>query len=404
MPGTMTGDGDSSRRTLMLPDLELVLEQREHVGDDRVEVHRMSVPSRPYPAGDSVSRPLTIFAARNVCFSIFSSSTVLGSAGVGAVEQHLREARNAGERRVHLVRDAGRQEADRRHLLGDLQLLLEVDAIGDVLEQENHPGHVGRAAGLSLQRNRRGVDQQLRRASSSAPSSPDRERRVSGTRNSVAPYGFSRQAARSASTNGWSNTSGRRRPIALVRGHAVEAFERPVPPDDPLVHVAHHQAIVERFEDVLVELAHAAELFGLEVQLPVQPAVLDGGRHLAGDRGQQREVLAVERLVVVLAPQRQDGDRAAFEHARDEVVDRVVAPELDFLGRETARRRSDRRARPCGRRRAAAAATSRAPAAAPDRRIRNRRWRRTRPTARRPASAPCDRRRASRRCGRRGAG
>ena len=45
---------------------------------------------------------------------------------VGALEQHLREARDAGQRRVDLVRDAGGQQADRRHLLGDLQLLLEL--------------------------------------------------------------------------------------------------------------------------------------------------------------------------------------------------------------------------------------------------------------------------------------
>ena len=81
-----------------------------------------------------LSRLLTIFAARNVCCSIFSSSCVFGVRRIGALEQHLREARDAGERRVHLVGDAGRQQADGRHLLGQPQLLLEVGAIGDVLD------------------------------------------------------------------------------------------------------------------------------------------------------------------------------------------------------------------------------------------------------------------------------
>jgi len=61
------------------------------------------------------------------------------------------------------------------------------------------------------------------------------------------------------STNGASNRSrgGNR---SRLRAHAVELLERAVPADDRLVGVEHHQAVVERLEDVLVELAHAAEL------------------------------------------------------------------------------------------------------------------------------------------------
>ena len=67
-----------------------------------------------------------------------------------------------GERRVDLVRDAGGQEADRGHLLRDLQLLLEVHAIGDVLDEQDRAGRMS-GAGLALQRDGRRVDQQLRR-------------------------------------------------------------------------------------------------------------------------------------------------------------------------------------------------------------------------------------------------
>ena len=92
------------------------------------------------PGRDSVSSPLTIFAARNVCRSIFSSSTRPRIGGVRVLEQHLGVARDAGERRVHFVRDAGRQQADRRHLLRNLQLLLQSRLLGDVLEQQNGAG------------------------------------------------------------------------------------------------------------------------------------------------------------------------------------------------------------------------------------------------------------------------
>ena len=47
---TGTGAGDSSRRTLMLADLELMLEQREHVGDDGVQVDVDPLVRRRCPA------------------------------------------------------------------------------------------------------------------------------------------------------------------------------------------------------------------------------------------------------------------------------------------------------------------------------------------------------------------
>ena len=115
-------------------DLELVLEQREHVGDDRVEIDVHPFASPACPGRDRFSRPLTILAARNVCRSIFSSSTRPRIGRIGALEQHLREARDAGQRRVDLVRHAGGEQADRRHLLGNLQLLFELHAVGDVLD------------------------------------------------------------------------------------------------------------------------------------------------------------------------------------------------------------------------------------------------------------------------------
>ena len=54
-----------------------------------------------------------------------------------AAQQHLREARDAGEGRVDLVRHARGEEADRRHLLGDLELLFELDPRRDVLDDDD---------------------------------------------------------------------------------------------------------------------------------------------------------------------------------------------------------------------------------------------------------------------------
>ena len=75
----MTGVSLNSRRTRMRCCLELVLEQSQHVSDDGVDVEGRTIGG---DAGrDSVSRPFTIFAARNVWRSIFSSSRVRGILG-----------------------------------------------------------------------------------------------------------------------------------------------------------------------------------------------------------------------------------------------------------------------------------------------------------------------------------
>ena len=103
-----------------------------------------------------------------------------------------------------------------------------------------------------------------------------------------------------------------------------------------IVEADHQQAVVERLEDVLVEGAQPIELGGLEVQLAVQPAVLDRGRGLSGHRRQQRHVFAGQRLAAVAAAERQHGDGGVVRDARHEVVDAGVAPELDFLGGEPA--------------------------------------------------------------------
>ncbi len=157
---------------------------------------------------------------------------------------------------------------------------------------------------------------------------------MSGTLKSVVPWGFSCAGGPQRVDKRRVEDLRERPADGIGPRDAVRRLERPVPADDLLSGVEHHQAVVERLEDVLVELAHPADLLGLEMELPVQPAVLDRGRHLSGDRGEQPEVLAVERLVAVLTPERQHGDRRTLENARDEVVDVLVAPELHVLGGE----------------------------------------------------------------------
>ena len=50
----------------------------------------------------------------------------------------------------------------------------------------------------------------------------------------------------------------------------------------------------------------------------------------------RREVLGAERLAAFLPPERHHRDRAVLGDARHEVVQPVIAPERDLVGRETA--------------------------------------------------------------------
>src|SRR5439155_2865978 len=99
-----------------------------------------------------------------------------------------------------------------------------------------------------------------------------------------------------------------------------------------IVEVDDQQAVVERLEDVLVESAHAIELERLQVQLTVEPRVLDRGGNLTRHGSQQRHVLTAQRLACLSAAEREDSNRAFLGDAGHEVVQAGIAPELDLLG------------------------------------------------------------------------
>ena len=63
---------------------------------------------------------------------------------------------------------------------------------------------------------------------------------------------------------------------------AVNALEGLVPADDTIVETDDQQAVVQRFENVLVEGAQPIQLGRLDVQLTIEAAVLDGRRGLSG--------------------------------------------------------------------------------------------------------------------------
>ncbi len=77
---------------------------------------------------------------------------------------------------------------------------------------------------------------------------------------------------------------------------------------------------------------------GLELQLVIEAAVLEGRRHLRRHRLEQRHVLAVERLAALLAAERHHGNRPFLGDAGDEAMDAELLPMADFLDGEAPHR------------------------------------------------------------------
>jgi len=73
--------------------------------------------------------------ARRLCASIFSS-TPARCRRIHVVEEHLRVARDPGQRRVDLVGDSAARSRERRGAPGE-HLLLELLALGDVVERDD---------------------------------------------------------------------------------------------------------------------------------------------------------------------------------------------------------------------------------------------------------------------------
>ena len=89
------------------------------------------------------------------------------------------------------------------------------------------------------------------------------------------PLGDDARAASTAVTTGGLEERVERAADGLAAAQAVDALEGVVPAHHRAVAADDEQAVVERLEDVLVEDAQAIELRRLDVQLAVEPRVLD---------------------------------------------------------------------------------------------------------------------------------
>ena len=93
----------------------------------------------------------------------FSTSPAGAPSACRLLQQVVAVDRDAGQRVVELVHDAGRELAERRELLGVDDLLFELAQLGHVAVDVDHPFDVAVGA-----EHRRGVDRDLREAAVAA--------------------------------------------------------------------------------------------------------------------------------------------------------------------------------------------------------------------------------------------
>ena len=90
----------------------------------------------------------------------------------------------------------------------------------------------------------------------------------------------------------------------------VNLFERAVPIGDPPMKVDHHNADADRFDDVLVEIFQAGQLFGAPGLFFEQQRVFNRHRDVTRDGAQQGGVFRREQRAVGRPSKRQNGDHA----------------------------------------------------------------------------------------------
>ena len=288
---------------------------------------RSTGPVSPPDGRARFSRLLTIFAARNVWRSIFSSSSLRGSPSSDRSSSICvkLEMPVSGVFTSWATPAASRPMAaifsDRRSCSS--RLARSVTSAMTRIQPACSPS--GRCSGA------------IARFTSSSRCSPAAG--DSCTRNSDVPSGASRRAAPIVSKNARWNSAAMGCPIAARALDADERFRAPVPQQHAVLEVHDHERVGQRFHDVGVELADALDFVRLLPQLAVEARVLDRRGRLARHGGEQAQVFAAERLAMRAAADGDHGNRQVARHARHEAEEPRLAPRRPVVSDQPARGR-----------------------------------------------------------------
>ena len=159
--------------------------------------------------------------------------------------EHLRVAGDDGQRRVHFVRHAGGEQADGGQLFGLRELRFELDAVGDVVDEDDA------AYGDEVARDQRG-DGDV--GDARVPSGSDEAELVEGVRALLFADAVEAVDKVRREDGGDAEVQG------FATRRAVHTLHLRVPALDVAVQVDGEDADVDRLDDVFVELFQAFEL------------------------------------------------------------------------------------------------------------------------------------------------
>src|SRR3974390_674047 len=290
--------------------LELVLQQRERVLDYAVQVHVVEVRARG--AGEVQQAVDNLRGAEGLPGDLFQQFRLFGIV-VYLFREHLRVGRDHGQRGVDLMRHTRRQQADGGKLLRLRKLRLQLDALGDVVH-DDQPADDAEAAAHQ----RRDGD--------------------------VGDTGFARGGAQPELVQ-VVNASAESHPAVLVEKrrreyvaqrlaqhlrprHGIHYFHLRVPRFDAVLQVHRQHADTDGLDNVLAELFQPLVLGDLALQRTVQARILDGNADVSCQGFQQLHVFGGEEISFGGLAQSQHGDHA-IHHVAGNVVVEVEA--LDGL-------------------------------------------------------------------------
>ena len=131
-----------------------MLEQRKRVRNDLMNIHFCKL-CRVRPR--KIQQVIHDFRRPERLLRDLLEQLVPGIFRRDFLTQHLRITRDHGERRIDFVRNAGGEQTDRRQFFALHQLILEADAIGNVIDNDQR---AARRSCFIHQRSRREIDDQ----------------------------------------------------------------------------------------------------------------------------------------------------------------------------------------------------------------------------------------------------
>src|SRR5208282_107868 len=270
--------------------LELVLEQRQRIGDHLVQTDFRQFRAR---GAGKVQQIIDNLRSAERLLGDFLEHPRFLRIRLQLLRQHLGVGGDYRQRRIHFVRHAGGQQSDGRKLVGLGELDFKFDPLRDVVHDYQPPYHVELAG---YQRRHRNIHDARFAGGSRQPELI----KIVDAR--ILP-----NAVELLDEGGRKNLA-QRTPHHLPTRLGIHDFHLRVPGFDAILQVHSHHADVDGFNNILVEIFEPLVLADLLLERGIQPPVLDGNADVSRQSLQQLHIFAGEEVALHSLAQSEEGD------------------------------------------------------------------------------------------------